>query len=73
MLDIKTRSMISPADAPSDEPSHIHIARPSRVRRQGASGSSREPTDEVRDLAPEITLQGGVMSVAELLAVPRSC
>jgi hypothetical protein len=41
-----------------DEPSHIHIARPSRLLRPENSGSSVEPTDEVRDLAvAEVTVQ----------------
>jgi hypothetical protein len=38
-------------DVASDEPSHIHIARPSRLLRRDNSGSSVEPTDEIRDLA----------------------
>ena len=42
----------------SDEPSHIHIARPSRLLRRENSGSSVDPTDEVRDLAAaEVTVQ----------------
>jgi hypothetical protein len=45
-------------DVASDEPSHIHIARPSRLLRPDTSGSSVEPTDEVRDLAAaEVTVQ----------------
>jgi hypothetical protein len=45
-------------DAASDEPSHIHIARPSRLLRRANSGSSVEPTDEVRDLAAaDVTVQ----------------
>ena len=45
-------------DVASDEPSHIHIARPSRLLRRDNSGSSVEPTDEVRDLdAAEVTVQ----------------
>ena len=44
-------------DAARDEPSHIHIARPSRVLRRENSGSSFEPTDDVRDLAAaEVTV-----------------
>jgi hypothetical protein len=44
-------------DVVRDEPSHIHIARPSRLRREN-SGSSVGPTDEVRDLAAaEVTVQ----------------
>ena len=35
-------------DVPSDEPSHIHIARPSRLLRRDNSGSSVEPTEAVR-------------------------
>jgi hypothetical protein len=38
-------------DIASDEPSHIHIARPSRRLPRETSGSSVDPTDEVRDLA----------------------
>ena len=38
-------------DVASDEPSHIHIARPSRLRRRDAAASSVELTDQVRDLA----------------------
>ncbi len=45
-------------DAARDEPSHIHIARPSRLLRRDNSGSSVEPTDQVRDLAAaEVTVQ----------------
>jgi len=46
-------------DPARDEPSHIHIARPSRLLRRGNnSGSSVEPTDQVRDLAAtEVTVQ----------------
>jgi len=38
-------------DVARDEPSHIHIARPSRLLRRENSRSSVDPTDEVRDLA----------------------
>ena len=42
----------------ADEPSHIHIARPSRLLRQGNSGSRVETVDEARDsAAPEVTVQ----------------
>ena len=42
----------------SDEPSHIHIPRPSRLLRRENSGSSVDHTDEVRDLAAaEVTVQ----------------
>jgi hypothetical protein len=42
----------------SDEPSHIHIPRPSRLLRRANSGASVEPTDEVRDpAAAQVTLQ----------------
>ena len=42
----------------SDEPSHVHIPRPSRLLRRENSGASVEPTDEVRDLAAaEVTVQ----------------
>ena len=42
----------------SDEPSHIHIPRPSRLLRRANSGSSVEPIDEVRDPATaQVTLQ----------------
>jgi hypothetical protein len=45
-------------DVASDEPSHIHIARPSRLLRRDNSGSNVEPTDEVRDLAAaDVTVQ----------------
>jgi hypothetical protein len=45
-------------DVAGDEPSHIHIARPSRLLRRDNSGSSVEPTDEVRDLAAaQVTVQ----------------
>jgi hypothetical protein len=45
-------------DVASDEPSHIHIARPSRLLRRDNPGSSVEPTDEVRDLAAaDVTVQ----------------
>ncbi len=44
-------------DAARDEPSHIHIARPS-LRRRDNPGSSVEATDYVRDLAAtEVTVQ----------------
>jgi hypothetical protein len=42
----------------SDEPSHIHIPRPSRLLRRANSGASVDHTDEVRDpAAAEVTLQ----------------
>jgi hypothetical protein len=45
-------------DVASHEPSHIHIARPSRLLRRDNSASSVEPTDAVRDLAAaEVTVQ----------------
>jgi len=45
-------------DVASDEPSHIHIARPSRLLRRDNSASSVEPTREVHDLAAaEVTVQ----------------
>ena len=45
-------------DLASDEPSHIHIARPSRLLRRDNSPSSVEPTDQVRDLAAtEVSVQ----------------
>ena len=45
-------------NVPTDEPSHIHIARPSRLRRRDTSGASVEPIDEIRDpAAPEVTVQ----------------
>ena len=45
-------------DVASDEPSHIHIARPSRLLRQDNSGSNVGPTDEVVDpAAEEVTVQ----------------
>jgi hypothetical protein len=45
-------------DVARDEPSHIHVARPSRLLRQDTSGSGVEPADEVRELAAaEVTEQ----------------
>jgi hypothetical protein len=45
-------------DVASDEPSHIHIARPSRLLRRDNTGSTVEPTDEIRDLAAaDVTVQ----------------
>ena len=48
-------------DAARDEPSHIHIARPSRVLRRENSGSSLEqPAGELRELDPaaaQVTFQ----------------
>jgi hypothetical protein len=45
-------------DAASDEPSHIHIARPSRTLRRANARASAEPADEVRDLAAaEVAVQ----------------
>ena len=47
-------------DVARDEPSHIHIARPSRLLRRdnNNSDSSVEPTGQVRDLAAtEVTVQ----------------
>jgi hypothetical protein len=45
-------------DVASHEPSHIHIARPSRVPRQDNAASRVEPLDEVRDLAAaDVTMQ----------------
>jgi hypothetical protein len=45
-------------DVASDEPSHIHIARPSRLLRRENSDSSVDPTDKVLDLAAaEVTEQ----------------
>ena len=43
----------------TDEPSHIHIARPSRLPRRDNADSSVEPvSDAVRDLAAEdLTVQ----------------
>jgi len=57
----------SAVDVARDEPSHIHIARPSRLlstrwseaerARRDNSGSSVEASDEVRDLAAaEVTV-----------------
>ena len=63
MTEKKVWSMTSAArgidvDVARDEPSHIHIARPSRLVRRANSGSSVEPTDEVRDpAAAEVTVQ----------------
>ena len=45
-------------DVASDEPSHIHIARPSRLLRRDNTGSTVEPTNEIRDLAAaDVTVQ----------------
>jgi len=45
-------------DRAVDEPSHIHIARPSRLLRRDTSGTSVEPRDQDRDLAAaEVTVQ----------------
>ena len=45
-------------DVARDEPSHIHIARPSRLLRRDNTGSTVEPTDEIRDLAAaDVTVQ----------------
>jgi hypothetical protein len=46
------------ADVASAEPSHIHIPRPSRSRRQDTSGASLEPVAERREpAAAELTVQ----------------
>jgi hypothetical protein len=46
------------ADVASAEPSHIHIPRPSRMRRRDAAGASLEPLAELRDpAAAELTVQ----------------
>jgi hypothetical protein len=45
-------------DVARDEPSHIHIPRPSRLLRQDNPGSSVAPTAELGDLAAaEVTVQ----------------
>jgi hypothetical protein len=45
-------------DVARDEPSHIHIARPSHLLRLENSGSSIEPTDGVREpAAAQVTVQ----------------
>ena len=45
-------------DVARDEPSHIHVARPSRLLRRDNAASSVEPTDQVRDLAAaDVTTQ----------------
>jgi hypothetical protein len=46
-------------DVARDEPSHIHIVRPSRLlRRDNNSASNAEPTDQIRDLAAaDVTVQ----------------
>ena len=42
----------------SDEPSHIHVPRPSRLLRRANSGSSGEPVEEIREpAATEVTAQ----------------
>jgi len=63
MIEKKVRFMSSAGhgidvDVARNEPSHIHIARPSRLLRRDNSGSSVDPADEVRDLATaEVTVQ----------------
>ena len=63
----KTVRFISPArhtldvDMASDEPSHIHVARPSRRLRRDDEGTSVEQTsDELREIDPaavQVTVQ----------------
>ncbi len=56
MIDKNTR-FISPVGrlrdlhVAGDEPSHIHIARPSRLLRRDSSGFRVEPTDQAPELA----------------------
>ena len=63
MTEKKVWSMTSAArgidvDVARDEPSHIHIARPSHLLRLENSGSSVEPTDGVREpAAAQVTVQ----------------
>ena len=46
------------ADAARDEPSHIHIPRPSRLLRQDNPGSSVAPTAEPSDVvSAEVNVQ----------------
>ena len=47
------------ADIASDEPSHIHVARPSRLRREKAASSVEPTSDELREIDPpaEVTEQ----------------
>jgi hypothetical protein len=40
------------ADMASAEPSHIHIARPSRVQRRAAVAVVEPTSDEVREIDP---------------------
>jgi hypothetical protein len=48
----------SNVEVATDEPSHIHIARPSRLLRRGRSRSPVEPTGEARDPgAAEVAVQ----------------
>ena len=47
-------------DAARDEPSHIHIARPSRLRRHTMGSSLEQPAGELPELDPaaaEVTFQ----------------
>jgi hypothetical protein len=52
-------------DVPPDEPSHIHIARPSRMRRRDNPGSNVEPVNQV---ALEARVELAVLQAA--LATP---
>jgi len=53
---VRSAGRASDVDVARDEPSHIHIARPSRLAQRGNSTSSVEPTDE--DLAAaDVTAQ----------------
>jgi hypothetical protein len=51
-----------------DEPSHIHVARPSRRLRCDTPGASVESVDEVRELVRRGGGAGGVSSSSEFRA-----
>jgi hypothetical protein len=53
---MRSAGRVIDVDVARDEPSHIHIARPSRLPHRDTSTSSVEPTDE--DLAAaDVTAQ----------------
>jgi hypothetical protein len=58
---MNSAARVSDVDVAGDEPSHIHIARPSRLLRRDNSGPSVEPTsDELREIDPaaaKVTMQ----------------
>jgi hypothetical protein len=73
MIDTNVRfaSPVAPGpavDVARDEPSHIHIARPSRALRRDTSASDAEPTDCVRELAA-----AGASARAAILPARAAC